>query len=534
MSAVNQEQRLAILKSFDKKMATDSLDDDSDIEIRQKLDSLAQLLATSHDELKQSSNLTGDAPDDAKYVRLSATQEFGLILYWASDWADNPPPWFEPWLHDHLLHEAAFDILKFVLKKYEHYKMSEAEHKALMRWAKTPGLVGNDGTIYGTDQYEQLDNRWMIAALNYVLNLVLNDVVRPFPNPGIEKQELSIKDGASNSEPVLGIIGDWGAGFYQEQGVDGPVPSPAERVIRDVEQQSIDYLMHLGDTYYAGTGGSSRLGPDSANEEQDNLVNVWPDQGEGRNFTLNSNHEMYGAAEGYFVTALGNSNLFRHQKGASVFALTYPLKKDGQPTGKDWLVLGLDSAYFSDDENGIKMYMEGAIGANKFLDEHRVQIKMIEELCSTHSGPIMVMTHHNPCDTITAKVNVLYEQVVKAIGDAPTLWIWGHVHNGIVYDEMIIEDEKQGPVLASPTKSRCCGHGAVPFGPAWGLSRQTNVRYFAHTHDDKFPQNVPRVRNGYALVTLHDDGGFTEQFYEVGSPETPVYQHRWPADAKWR
>ncbi|MBV9884387.1 MAG: hypothetical protein JO276_15365 [Sphingomonadaceae bacterium] len=36
------------------------------------------------------------------------------------------------------------------------------------------------------------------------------------------------------------------------------------------------------------------------------------------------------------------------------------------------------------------------------------------------------------------------------------------------------------------------------------------------------------MRNGYALVTLHTDGGFTEAFYETGVGQ-PIWQRSWTA-----
>ena len=144
----------------------------------------------------------------------------------------------------------------------------------------------------------------------------------------------------------------------------------------------------------------------------------------------------------------------------------------------------------------------------------------------------MVMTHHAGCDVPGSEATSLYEQVATALGRPPTLWYWGHVHNGIVYDQI----DQSGKI---PTKGRCCGHGAIPFGNAWGLqdangNNLPNIVYYAHTPDPALPDTSgpkpanPRVRNGYALVTLHTDGGFTEAFYETGVAE-PVWQQSWSA-----
>jgi hypothetical protein len=523
MNEISVDTKIAHLKNFQSELEAGSFDSTEDSQTFVQLKKLSIFLVECHFELRNSLSDRADMSAEGGYIRLSTKMEHGLMVYWLNHWDDNPPAWFDRWLAESEFHKIAFDILKFMVKEYKSFEMHEKEHACLMAKAKTPGLVGDDGTIFGLDKYEQLDPKWMVATLNFVLNLLHpSDIFHPFPAPELTPIKLSPKQ--ANPDPVLGIIGDWGGGSYCETGKNGEVNSPAMRVIEDVKKQCIDYLIHLGDTYYAGTNGS-RLGPDSANEEQDNLVSVWPDQGEGRNFTLNSNHEMYGAAQGIFDVAIQHSKLFCAQNGASVFALTYPIKSD-DGANKSWLVLGLDSAYFSDKENGIKMYMEGAIGSKRLFDEYRAQMDLITKVCEGHEGPIMVMTHHNPCETITARTNILYDQVCEAIGAEPAVWLWGHVHNGIVYDRMSIKTN-----LYSGTKSRCCGHGAVPFGPAWGLEGDSNILYYAHTHDDEFPDDVPRVKNGYALVTLHDDGGFTEAFYEVGAPDTPAYQKRWAANS---
>jgi len=201
----------------------------------------------------------------------------------------------------------------------------------------------------------------------------------------------------------------------------------------------------------------------------------------------------------------------------SYFAMTYG----------PWLVLGLDSAYYSDALNGLEMYMNGAIGT----DALNQQILWLQQYRG-HQGPIMVMTHHTACDTTGTTATALYEQVAAALGRPPTLWYWGHVHNGIVYKQI----DSSGTI---PTKGRCCGHAAIPFGNAWGLqdgqgNNQPNIPYYAHTPDPALPHTSgpnpanPRVRNGYALVTLHTDGGFTEAFYETGVSQ-PVWQQSWSA-----
>ncbi len=432
--------------------------------------------------------------------------EFGFVLYWIH----NPPATILAYLAAHPLLKFVYDVL---LATAPPTQITTAEYEQLIAELGDYGEPWDDGTLYGRKyQYQQLDSRWMLAALNYAVNVIDPDLIHDFPNNQPAVIALTRKDG-TDADPVIGIVGDWGTGYFPDE---GGAQCPAQRVMDQISSAGasppIDYLIHLGDVYYAGTD----LRPDPG-EEQDNFYSLWPDQGAGRNWTLNSNHEMYGAASGYFDVALQPNGPFAAQNGMSYFAMTYG----------SWLVLGLDSAYYSDAANGMEFYMAGGIGTEALPQ----QIGWLAQFQS-HQGPIMVMTHHTACDVPGKSATTLYAQVATALGRPPTLWYWGHVHNGIVYDQI----DESGTI---PTLGRCCGHGAIPFGNAWGLqdsegNNLPNILYYAHTPDPDLPDTSgpkplnPRVRNGYALVTLQQDGGFSEAFYETGESD-PVWQRSWSA-----
>lgn len=449
-------------------------------------------------------------PDQQRGPAPGGDIEFGFVLFWIH----NPPPEIKAYIEAHAVLRIAYDLL---LLRAPPTRITCADYAQLEADYHDYGEPGPDGTLYGFAKYQQLDPGWMLSALNYAANLIDPKAIHhPLPDtpPTIA---LTRKDGDTAKDPVLGIVGDWGTGYYPDE---GGALCPAQRVIEQItdpaQSPAIDYLVHLGDVYYAGTDWRPLPG-----EEQDNFYDLWPDQGTGRNFTLNSNHEMYGAASGLFDVALQAGGKFAAQQGMSYYALTYG----------PWLVLCLDSAYYSDAYNGTAMYMAGAIGTAA-LDQ---QINWVESFRG-FPGPIMVMTHHGAADTLTAQVYPLYTQVRAALGRAPTVWYWGHVHNGIVYGGLI-DAGAQGPVISYATKGRCCGHGAIPFGDAWGLqdgggAPLPNIDYYAHTPDLALPDTGgtppknPRVRNGYALVTLCRDGGFSEAFYETGDTQ-PMYQRVW-------
>jgi hypothetical protein len=448
-----------------------------------------------------------DDPSNIPQVPTQGDVEFGFVLYWIH----HPPPEVTAFLAAHPLLKFVYDVLAVAAPPT---RITTEQYNQLICDLGDYGLPWDDGTLYGRKyKYQQLDPHWMLAALNYATNVIDPDLVHALP-PGNPQTTIALtrKDGTA-ADPVIGIVGDWGTGYYPDQGgADCPAQRVMEQITNPKLSPAIDYLIHLGDVYYAGTDLRPLPG-----EEQDNFYGLWPDQGAGRNWTLNSNHEMYGAASGYFDVALQANGPFAAQDGMSYFAFSHG----------PWLVLGLDSAYYSDAANGMEFYMAGGIGTEALPQ----QIGWLAQF-QDHQGPIMVMTHHTACDGPGSNATALYEQVATALGRAPTVWYWGHTHNAIVYDQI----DKSGTI---PTKGRCCGHAAIPFGNAWGLqdangNNLPNIPYYAHTPDPDLPDTSgpkpanPRVRNGYALVTLQQDGGFSEAFYETGV-STPVWQQSWTA-----
>lgn len=453
-----------------------------------------EFLVASEDQAIALINLALHSTQPAPLVLKHGTIEAGFVLYWIH----YPPDEVKKIIAGHRVLEFLLDVLQLEAPRT---RIDPLDYARVCKRIEAAGIPWADGTLIGVQTYEQLDPKWAIAAFNYLLNLINPGEIAPFPNNAPYAGTLAARPGHAGKDPVLGIVGDWGSGEYTDTNGTKTSISPSQRVMNDIRGNgAIDYLLHLGDVYYAGTDWRPIPG-----EEWGNFSKLWPDQGAGRNFTLNSNHEMYGDASGYFGVALAPGGAFGHQNGMSYFSLTY---------GK-WLVLGLDSGYYSDAANGKKFYMDGAVGTDQFAQ----QIDWLRGFRG-HAGPIMVLSHHNPCD-FTGDVlgNTLWQQVTAAIG-MPAVWYFGHVHNGVVYSQL--KDGAAIPFL--PTRARCCGHGAIPFGKAWDT--RTNIDYYAHTPDPVMGD--PRVLNGYATVTLHADGGFDEAFYEAGNASA-VYSRQWTA-----
>jgi hypothetical protein len=234
--------------------------------------------------------------------------------------------------------------------------------------------------------------------------------------------------------------------------------------------------IHLGDTYYAGT----------SDQEQHLLVKPWPAGAKegGGALTLNSNHEMYSGATGYFATTLADPK-FNLQAGCSYFALE----------NSAWVIVGLDTAYYADEE---KMYLEGSL-----LSPGDPQISFLAQKIATRKK-VLILTHHGGLSLDGRTKTALWNQVMSAFApdQLPACWYWGHEHAAVVYSL----------AATGRTLGRCCGHGAVPWGHATVLDSNANVDWFENrlANDPEIPK---RVLNGFAMLSL-DGPNLKETFYD--------------------
>lgn len=318
--------------------------------------------------------------------------------------------------------------------------------------------VGPDGVIWGTGKYEQFDPGWAEALAVFLESLAAGK--HPFvTNPAT----VQIPDNVQ-----IGLIGDWGTGDWRTSSN----PAPSTDVASHMNFLRLDVTIHLGDVYYAGT----------SDQEQHNFLNIWP-KGSIGSLALNSNHEMYSGAKPYFE-AIG-APPFGMQNGCSYFALE----------NSNWVIVGLDSAYFS-PESGL--YMDGSLGSASGPQVSFLQAQVAK------GKKVIVLTHHNGLSEDGRNAMNLWAQVMGgfAVGGGPSYWYWGHVHAGVVYN----------PYGSAAVLCRCCGHGALPWGPASELAANPQVAWFENrsAHDPDIPQ---RVFNGFAVLRLNGPS-LHEIFYD--------------------
>ncbi len=318
--------------------------------------------------------------------------------------------------------------------------------------------VDSGGAIWGAGKYQQLDPGWLGAVAAWMEHLILGKHAFPQGMPAV----VNIPD-----QLTIAIAGDFGTGNWGTPASPAASTKIAGRVIPGLAP---NLTIHLGDVYYEG----------SSKEETDNLIKLWPKgSGPGTSFTMNSNHEMYSGAKPYFVEALNNA-LYSAQKPYSVFALE----------NANWVIVGLDSTYYSDE---LTLYMNGSLGASAQLGFLKAQAQKGKK--------VIVLTHHNGLAEDGSGPTALWNQVMGCFpaGSAPAYWYWGHVHAGVAY-------QPKGGV-----QCRCTGHGALPWGYASELANPNVVWFEKRNAGDK--GDPLRVFNGFTFLELAG-AAMKETFYD--------------------
>lgn len=384
------------------------------------------------------------------------------------------------------------DILK-------HYGMptSSLDFEALQKRIDLGGFIAGDGSLVSFSKYAVLDTGWLVSLYYYIKY----KYIFPKKKHAFVVNTKNPKTVTSN-DITFAVLGDWGTGKWRDG--DQQINCPSELVMRGIQNLTdtnglpiVDTIIHLGDVYYAGT----------KKEETDNFINHLPKKYANKFFTLNSNHEMYDGANGYFDRALGNP-YFGAQNGVGYFAIE----------GNSWVIVCLDSGFY--DESGL--YMKGAITNDADLKKH--QVKFLAQYANTNKQ-LILMTHHNGINYNGTERNdkqnkgVLWNQVTDALkGKTPDTWYWGHIHNAFVYNDNNSIVANSTSINGGKPKFRCCGHAAIPYGVATNFDINTMDYYAKTLMDVKKPDETQKIRilNGFATIRL-TDSFMTETFYTVSN-----------------
>lgn len=341
--------------------------------------------------------------------------------------------------------------------------------------------VGADGEVYfGGVEYDSTDPGWAYLIVALAETMGQTPAFQLPPNYPAQPA-ITIPDNVT-----LAILGDWG-------GANGPAQQVGAAA-------KADYVIHLGDVYYAGTNASDVLEP----YESTHFLNVWPGPA-GQSFALNSNHDMYAHATGYSLTTLAPGTAFKAQQGANVFALS----------NTSFRIVGLDSAYYAPDD----LYDVGSLGNP--TGGQAMFLQQQAKLAAAAGQDLIIMTHHNGLSADGSTPEPLWQEVanqLSASSGKSVCWYWGHVHVGAVY-----QPQQVNGITIYP---RCCGHGCIPWGVATGL-QNSNVIWLEQ--EVLGPGSNYFVTNGYSTLVL-SGGSMTETFHDQSG--SIRWTDTWPGAAK--
>lgn len=210
----------------------------------------------------------------------------------------------------------------------------------------------------------------------------------------------------------ISLVADWGADN-----------DSARNVAAQIVAKHPDYVIHLGDIYYAGQ-----------DNEAEGFLARFPNAGQKRSFALNGNHEMYSGGHAYFEEVLS-----KFGQKASYFGLF----------NQNWQFLGVDTAYVdhrltSTDEPGLQQQFIWIV--DKLRDTTRSSIVL-----SHHQPFSAFLPEHDNASGLRDDISKLYE---AAGADRPGIifgWLFGHEHKCTIYDDSF-----------SDYKARLIGHGCIP------------------------------------------------------------------------
>src|SRR5258707_193966 len=236
---------------------------------------------------------------------------------------------------------------------------------------------------------------WVKSFLTWWKGLHTHPFPRPSPDP------LIVKEGIR-----MAVLGDWGTGMYGAPVCSGSIEN---------DTRGFQIVMHLGDVYYSGTD----------DEERNRCLSLWPKVAGARNFSLNSNHEMYTGGHGYFEVLLKDPRFAQFQV-SSYFALE----------NRYFVMICLDTAYAEHD-------IADPQGA--WLDQM---------FARADGRKVILFSHHQPFSLLDAQGPKLQVKLAKFLSARKIFaWYWGHEHRCVVYDRH----------PAWNFYGRCVGHSGMPY-----------------------------------------------------------------------
>lgn len=335
-------------------------------------------------------------------------------------------------------------------------------------------IAFGEGDLFSNYPFALNEPGWTLMIPSLLAILLEPDLKPPFST---RPARIKVTDTDTLS---LALVGDVGTGSW----IDGDQPCPADAIMEQFKKLDLDYTIHLGDVYFLG-----------ASPFIEKFVETWV-PGRRRSFNLNSNHDMYAWAKGYFEHALTDPK-FAAQQGTGYFSIEFG----------NWIIVGLDTAYYDDSV----VFFAGTLrdpAQKAFFQDIRRQIEMTGQ-------KVVLLTHHLGLAPNGTQRMKLWGEIAAedALGRDPDYWYWGHLHNGIVYSSFSASGEG--------TRCRCYGNGGIPRGAPFEFDEYTGenkpIQWYAQkSYDDDLPEQRKRVMNGFATLTFTENEVVETYYHQNG------------------
>lgn len=326
-----------------------------------------------------------------------------------------------------------------------------------------------------TQRFGDCDPRYAEALKKYA-EFILHDGTIPYiPSRGAG-DDFGVVEGKLPDDALIGIVGDWGTGEPE-----------ALEVLVQIKNKNPQVVIHLGDIYYAGT----------AFEVENYFHKPWREildleHSKITAFTLPGNHDYYSGGDAYFEM------IKKLDQPASFFCLR----------NKDWQLIGIDTA------------LHDKLGQGPTYLEESEAAWVVDKIKNADGRRTVLLSHHqlfSADDQWGEKGKEkyynepLYNQLKEVLPQVD-LWIWGHEHNLVIFEE----DKELGL-----KRGRLVGGSAFPVGKDELSETPKNANVI-------FDKNVALAKGPafyqhcYAMMKL-DGKNATVTYYQDTDSNKPLF-----------